>query len=204
MCSICRDPRREEYTICTARAPDAVFTVRTYATDPPYDPDLVPNRPTDETRRSEPRRPPDPAKVAKSGPQFDDAHFVGPREVVGQVRDRIISILEMRGSKDAVDGLKIIADARPQELWLHRVISEAETRLHEFSWRPLDCRQLGLLARSARACSIRSLPEFRDFILEGLTAIQASLRSDTPDAPLALGYPFVATQVRRRAFRLPS
>ena len=25
-----RDPRREEYTICTAVAPDAVFTVRTY------------------------------------------------------------------------------------------------------------------------------------------------------------------------------
>jgi hypothetical protein len=30
MCSISRDPRREECTICTARAPDAVFTVRRY------------------------------------------------------------------------------------------------------------------------------------------------------------------------------
>ena len=30
MCSISRDPRCEECTICTARAPDAVFTVRTY------------------------------------------------------------------------------------------------------------------------------------------------------------------------------
>jgi hypothetical protein len=27
-----RDPRREECTICTAIAPEAVFTVRTYAT----------------------------------------------------------------------------------------------------------------------------------------------------------------------------
>jgi hypothetical protein len=27
-----RDPRRDEYTICTAVAPEAVFTVRTYAT----------------------------------------------------------------------------------------------------------------------------------------------------------------------------
>jgi hypothetical protein len=25
-----RDPRREEYTICTALAPEVVFTVRTY------------------------------------------------------------------------------------------------------------------------------------------------------------------------------
>ena len=31
-CSIARDPRREDHTICTAVAPDAVFTVRTYAT----------------------------------------------------------------------------------------------------------------------------------------------------------------------------
>lgn len=28
MCSISREPRRDEYTICTARAPDAVFAVR--------------------------------------------------------------------------------------------------------------------------------------------------------------------------------
>ena len=39
MCSISRDPRREEYTICTALAPDAVFTVRTYGTGPLYGPD---------------------------------------------------------------------------------------------------------------------------------------------------------------------
>jgi hypothetical protein len=31
-CSIWRDPFREDHAICTAVAPDAVFTVRTYAT----------------------------------------------------------------------------------------------------------------------------------------------------------------------------
>ena len=39
MCSISRDPRREEYTTCTAVAPDPVFTVRTYGdTTTPYGP----------------------------------------------------------------------------------------------------------------------------------------------------------------------
>jgi hypothetical protein len=33
-----RDPRRFECTICTAVAPDLVFTVRTYATPAAYDP----------------------------------------------------------------------------------------------------------------------------------------------------------------------
>jgi len=40
MCSISRNPRRDEYTTCTAVAPDAVFTVRRYGdTRQLYDPD---------------------------------------------------------------------------------------------------------------------------------------------------------------------
>ena len=34
MCSMSRDPRREECTICTALAPEAVFTVPTYGDTP--------------------------------------------------------------------------------------------------------------------------------------------------------------------------
>ncbi|BCQ06740.1 hypothetical protein JMUB5695_00149 [Mycobacterium heckeshornense] len=41
MCSIEREPRRQDHTICTAVAPDAVFTVRTKATSAAYDPALV-------------------------------------------------------------------------------------------------------------------------------------------------------------------
>jgi hypothetical protein len=38
MCSMLRDPRREDQTTCTAVAPDFVFTVRTYGTGPLYGP----------------------------------------------------------------------------------------------------------------------------------------------------------------------
>jgi hypothetical protein len=41
MCSIRLDPCREDHTICTAVAFDAVRTVRTYATDEGYGPGLV-------------------------------------------------------------------------------------------------------------------------------------------------------------------
>ena len=40
-CSIFREPRREGYTICTAVAADAVFTVRTYGIGQPTVPDYV-------------------------------------------------------------------------------------------------------------------------------------------------------------------
>jgi hypothetical protein len=36
-CSIRREPRRVDHTICTAIAPEAVFTVRTYAITAPYE-----------------------------------------------------------------------------------------------------------------------------------------------------------------------
>jgi hypothetical protein len=38
MCSMSRDPRCWECTICTVRAPDAVFTVRTDATTDTMEP----------------------------------------------------------------------------------------------------------------------------------------------------------------------
>ena len=41
MCSIERDPRRQHHTICTAVAPEAVFTVRMRATSAAYGPALV-------------------------------------------------------------------------------------------------------------------------------------------------------------------
>jgi hypothetical protein len=40
-CSIEREPRRQAHTICTAVAPEAVFTVRTNATSAVYGPTLV-------------------------------------------------------------------------------------------------------------------------------------------------------------------
>ena len=40
-----REPRRLDHTICTAVAPEAVFTVRTWAIRAAYDPKLVPKFP---------------------------------------------------------------------------------------------------------------------------------------------------------------
>jgi hypothetical protein len=38
MCSMRREPRRDDHTTCTAVAPDFVLTVRTYGTGPLYGP----------------------------------------------------------------------------------------------------------------------------------------------------------------------
>jgi hypothetical protein len=67
MCSISRDPRREEYTICTAVAPDAVFTVRTYGTRQLYGPGLVRkfSPPEPRTSRSQRRVSPEPRIVSQ-------------------------------------------------------------------------------------------------------------------------------------------
>ncbi|PXW99593.1 hypothetical protein C8E89_14016 [Mycolicibacterium moriokaense] len=45
MCSMLREPRRDNHTAYTAVAPELVFTVRTYATTAPYEPWLVSSSP---------------------------------------------------------------------------------------------------------------------------------------------------------------
>src|SRR4029077_11856227 len=66
MCSISRDPRWEECTICTAVAPDAVLTVRTYGTGPAHGPGLVRNFTLHEPRT--PGQPPAEPLKAKTWP----------------------------------------------------------------------------------------------------------------------------------------
>jgi transposase InsO family protein len=55
-CSMERDPRRDDHAICTAVAPELVFTVRTYATNAPYGhpPSAQISQNLNRTRRSQP------------------------------------------------------------------------------------------------------------------------------------------------------
>jgi hypothetical protein len=62
-CSILRDPRRVDHTICTAVAPEVVFTVSTYATNAPYEPTAsaqICTRTTVKTQVNELQNPPTP------------------------------------------------------------------------------------------------------------------------------------------------
>jgi hypothetical protein len=74
MCSISRDPRLDEWTICTATAPDAVFTVRTYRTAPAYGPGLV--------RKSDPTKTRNPTSAHR--PCFRPLHVSQVRFVCAQ------------------------------------------------------------------------------------------------------------------------
>ena len=63
-----REPFREDHTICTAVAPEAVFTVRTYATTAPYGPTIsaqISDRPTPKTAGQRPIITPTARKVAQ-------------------------------------------------------------------------------------------------------------------------------------------
>jgi hypothetical protein len=72
MCSISRDPRRDDHTTCTAVAPDFVFTVRTYGTSQLYGPSLVRKSAVEKpgTRRSARRARHEPAIVSQLRPNM--------------------------------------------------------------------------------------------------------------------------------------
>jgi hypothetical protein len=89
-CSISRDPRREDYTTCTAVAPDVVLTVRRYGTRPLYEPRLVRKLSSHElqTHRSAPRTPHEPAIVSQLRcQQVPDDRIKVPLDAFGGVGD---------------------------------------------------------------------------------------------------------------------
>lgn len=83
-------PRRDDQTICTAVAPDAIRTVRTYATAAGYGHRLV--------RKS---RPLSPLQASKHGKPSSEPRSIGPSQVI-----RVESEL----TQESLDPLPGVAD----------------------------------------------------------------------------------------------
>jgi hypothetical protein len=101
MCSMSRDPRRDEYTICTAVTRDAVFTVRTYRTRPLYDPGLVAN-PLPPRRVPAGQRDAPPFSVKswpKSGNTVKAAPWPDKKSAIGRYQQALLP----RGTDEALD-----------------------------------------------------------------------------------------------------
>src|SRR5712691_3549090 len=95
MCSISRDPLRDECTICTAVAPDPVFTVRRYGDIPLlYGPGLVRkfSHPDPRNRRSANCSSPEPRNVSQVRVFVDEAAEDGPAldPLLSEVCDGVI------------------------------------------------------------------------------------------------------------------
>lgn len=89
-------------------------------------------------------------------PQFDDVHWVGPREALANWRDALLEGLRLKGTASAVRAIQEIYDALPEEPWLKQVLIDAKRVLRDQSWQPLSPHDLDQLAASQSVRLVRT------------------------------------------------
>ncbi|WP_069115050.1 NACHT domain-containing protein [Jiangella alba] len=121
---------------------------------------------------------------ADEDPTSEDAHRIGSREALGTWRDALLNALTRAGTREAVAAVEQIAQSRPDEPWLARVLVDAKRALRDQSWEPLTPRDVDQLAQSRHAHIVRSDADLLAATLGALDEIQARLQADTPAAYL--------------------
>lgn len=115
-------------------------------------------------------------------PQFDDAHWVGPRESLGRWRDELLQTIVKAGTLTAVSTVERIAHAHPQRTWLHRLVVEAKSAHLAASWRAVQAADLQALVGRQGARLVNTESDLYQWVIEALDDIQVSLQGDTPTA----------------------
>ena len=119
---------------------------------------------------------------SESDPQFDEAHFVGPREQIGEWRDRLLRRLRDEGSLESVEAIRGIMAAAPSDRWLVRVLAIAEAGLRSNRWTPTPMSQLIRLARDRSALVVNDPVALTAAVTTAFEKVQSQLTGATPES----------------------
>ncbi|RXR28094.1 ATP-binding protein [Oerskovia turbata] len=119
---------------------------------------------------------------SESDPQFDETHFVGPREQIGQWRDRLLRELQDAGSLESVEAIRVIVSATPGERGLLHVLAIAEAGLRRNQWVPTSMSQLVRLSRDHSTLVVNDGPALGEVVGLALADVQARLTGATPES----------------------
>jgi len=117
-----------------------------------------------------------------SDPTFDDAHVVGPREQVGNLRDNLLIRLRDQGTPESVKAVRSIATEIPDDRWLARTLATAESALRRNQWSPTPMWQLLRLAADRRTVLINDSAALAAAVANALADIQTRLTGATPES----------------------
>lgn len=108
------------------------------------------------------------------------AHAVGPRESVAQLRDAVLQVLQVRGTNEAVQELQRIKLALPKYNWLYTVVLHAQNEMLRKTWLPPSPGEILSLARNSDNRLIITPNQLLDVLLESLERLQREdLRGET-------------------------
>jgi hypothetical protein len=114
----------------------------------------------------------------------DGVHRPDEDDSVRELRNRIVSVLEARGTVDAVAGLQTASKALPHLDWLASVVVEARKNTLRRTWIPLEPNELLALAARPTSALVRNADELQSLVLDALTLLEKRLQGETPQACL--------------------
>ena len=103
------------------------------------------------------------------------AHFVGPGETVGHLRDGIPRRIEARGTPDAVAALRWVVAQLPELDWLSFNLQNAEQLMRMRTWSPLAPSEIRKLAKSTKTTLVQSADDLLRIVVAALREYEQQL-----------------------------
>jgi hypothetical protein len=110
-------------------------------------------------------------------PIFEGAHMVGPRERVGNFRDRILNFLTTKGTKESLEALNFIQEKKPDQN-INFYLVAAKKNFRTSNWDPLQPKELLLLANNSKTRVILSSDDLLNLIIDSLKRLEVVLQGD--------------------------
>jgi predicted NACHT family NTPase len=115
-------------------------------------------------------------------PRFDDAHAVGPREMLGHFRDGILAYLKSRGTNKACEAIQRVAEELPELEWLSWTLAEARAVTRQRTWVPPKPEDIIKLAGDWETRLVQSGDQLLEVLIESLERLETELQGETPAA----------------------
>ena len=106
------------------------------------------------------------------------AHWVGPREMVADLRDGVLRHIIELGTDAGLKTLREIVAQRPDLTWLPLQLSRAEQIVRARTWTPLKPTEIVKVASSKRGRLVRSADDMCEILLESLRKYEAELHGE--------------------------
>lgn len=117
-------------------------------------------------------------------PQYEDFHIVGPREELGNWRDRLLITLRDSGTAAAIDALNTIALSFPGIASIEHIQASAMETFAQKAWEGHSISELVTLARTRRTALINTEADLLRTTMFGLEDIQRELTGANPQSHL--------------------
>ena len=115
-------------------------------------------------------------------PKRQGAHGVGPREFIADWRDSILKHLVMRGTNEACEAIRRIAQELPELDWLRWTLLRAQDIARQRNWKPLQPEDIFKMGNNQEARLVQNGHQLLDVLIESLKRLEEKLQGETPAA----------------------